>query len=244
MPRRRTQPPRYVPQTLNVNGLAALRVVLAARCLAIVLGILAVLGPPGAASAATLHILALGDSLTAGYGLPADDAFPARLEAALRERGHDVRIVNAGVSGDTSAGGKARIAWSLGGAPRPGAAIVALGSNDGLRGIEPGEMRANLAAILDALRAEGIPVLLAGMLAPRNLGPEYAAEFDAVFPDLAQEYDALLYPFLLEGVALDPARNQADGIHPNARGVARMVEGILPLAEKLIARARENGAAP
>ncbi|HEX9808904.1 MAG TPA: arylesterase [Alphaproteobacteria bacterium] len=185
-----------------------------------------------------VRLLVLGDSLTAGYGLAARDALPARLEAALRRRGQAVTVINAGVSGDTTAGGRARLAWSLGASPRPDAAIVELGGNDGLRGIEPTETRANLSAILDRLAVAGLPVLLAGMKAPRNLGEDYVREFDAVFPDLARQHGVLFYPFLLEGVALDPALNQPDGIHPNARGVERIVRGLLPLAEELIARTR------
>jgi acyl-CoA thioesterase-1 len=209
-----------------------------ARFVAAVLVMLAVaLSLPGVASASALRIVVLGDSLSAGYGLPAAAAFPARLEAALRARGHDVTIVNAGVSGDTTAGGRARIGWSLGDTPPPDAVIVALGSNDALRGLEPRETRANLDAILAAVKAAGLPVLLAGAKAPRNFGADYVTDFEAVFPALAARYDALYYPFLLEGVALDPAFNQADGIHPNERGVARMVAGILPLVEKLIDRA-------
>lgn len=199
---------------------------------------MAVLRPFSAAAADPIRILVIGDSLSAGLGLPASQAFPARLEAALRARGHDVAVINAGVSGDTTAGGKARIGWSLGGPPRPDAVIVGLGSNDALRGLEPGDTRANLDAILAAVKAAGLPVLLAGMKAPRNFGPDYVREFEAVFPDLAARYDALFYPFILDGVALDPALNQADGFHPNERGVARMVAGFLPLAEKLVGRVR------
>ncbi|MQA66909.1 MAG: arylesterase [Alphaproteobacteria bacterium] len=202
---------------------------------------MAVLSPPARAAAAAVRILVLGDSLSAGYGLPAAESFPSRLEAALRARGHEVAVVNAGVSGDTTAGGRSRIAWSLGGTPAPDAVIVALGSNDALRGLEPAETRANLDAILSALKSAGLPVLLAGMKAPRNFGPDYVREFEAVFPALAARYDALFYPFILEGVALDPAMNQADGIHPNPKGVARMVDGVVPLAEKLVARARAEG---
>jgi len=187
-----------------------------------------------------LVVLALGDSLTAGYGLSEGDAFPARLEAALRARGHRVAIVNAGVSGDTTAGGLARLDWAL--AARPDAAIVALGANDGLRGIDPGASEANLDAILARLAREGLPVLLAGMLAPPNLGREYADAFAALYPRLATKHGVALYPFLLDGVAAEAALNQADGIHPNRQGVAVMVDRILPYVERLIetaARTRE-----
>ena len=227
MGRRRMQPIRYVPSALLVNAFAA-----------IVLAIMALLGPAPARAAAPVHILALGDSLTAGYGLPAREAFPAVLQAVLKAKGENVTVVNAGVSGDTSAGGRARIGWALGGTTRPDAVIVELGANDGLRGLEPKEMRANLAAILDAIKAAGLPVLLVGMKAPRNLGPDYVREYEAVFPDLASKYDTLYYPFFLEGVALDPTLNQGDGMHPNEKGVARIVKGILPVVEKLIALAR------
>lgn len=236
------QPARYVPFALIVNALASNRsracAVTPGLVGAIVLAIMAVFWPPRAVAAETVHILAFGDSLTAGYGLPASEAFPVRLEAALKARGLDVSVINAGVSGDTTAGGKARIQWSLEGTPEPDAAIVALGSNDGLRGIEPAEMRANLKAILEALKVADLPVLLAGMKAPRNFGPEYVEEFDAVFPELARAYDTIYYPFLLEGVALERGLNQDDGIHPNEKGVARLVQGILPLAEQLVTRAR------
>ncbi|MCS6890945.1 MAG: arylesterase [Rhodovarius sp.] len=180
-----------------------------------------------------LRLLALGDSLTAGFGLPPGQGFVPQLERALAARGRQVRVLDGGVSGDTTAGGLARLDWAL--ADRPDAAIVALGGNDGLRGLPPAATRANLAAILDRLAAAGIPTLLAGMLAPPNLGAEYGREFAAVFADLAAERPGvLLYPFFLEGVAAVPALNQPDGIHPNARGVAVMVERILPLVERLL----------
>lgn len=189
------------------------------------------------AAAPTLRIVALGDSLTAGYGLPAEASFPAQLERALRARGHAVEVVNAGVSGDTTAGGLARLDWVL--ADAPDAVIVALGANDGLRGIDPADTRANLEAILRRLAERDVPVLLAGMYAPPNLGREYGVRFNAVYPELAEKYDTLLYPFLLDGVVMDPALNQADGIHPNSEGVAVMVRNILPLVEELIARAAD-----
>lgn len=179
-------------------------------------------------------IVALGDSLTAGLGLSANDAFPARLETALKRDGLDVRVVNAGVSGDTTAGGRARLAWTLASGPVD-AVILELGANDGLRGLDPAASRANLAAILADLKARGVPVLLAGMLAPPNLGPEYGAEFNAIYPSLAAEYGAVLYPFFLDGVAADPALNQADGIHPTAAGVDVIVGRLLPVVKKLIA---------
>lgn len=177
----------------------------------------------------------LGDSITAGFGLPRAEALPARLEAALRAAGREVRVIDAGVSGDTTAGGRARLDWAL--ADRPDAVIVALGGNDGLRGLEPRQSRANLAAILDRLAERRIPALLAGMLAPPNLGAEYGREFAAVYDGLvAERPDVLRYPFLLEGVAAEAALNQADGIHPNSRGVEEMVRRMLPAVESLLSR--------
>lgn len=189
--------------------------------------------------AAPLTLLALGDSLTAGYGLPHSDSFPTVLEAALRARGHDVRVLNAGVSGDTTAGGRSRLGWSL--ADDPDAVIVALGANDGLRGIPPADTRENLAAILDTLAEKDVPVLLAGMYAPPNMGREYGDAFRKVFEDLAARHDLVFYPFFLDGVAAKPALNQADGMHPNAEGVRVIVERMLPAVERLIALARPEG---
>ena len=188
--------------------------------------------PLGAAEPAPLRILAFGDSLVHGYGLAADETFPVQLERALHEEGYRVEVLNGGNSGDTTAGGLARLDWAL--ADRPDLAIVELGANDGLRGIDPGETYRNLDAILSRLKAEGIPVLLAGMLAPRNLGADYAQAFDAVYPRLAEAHGVDLYPFFLDGVALQPELNQADGIHPNAAGVALVVERILPSVVRLI----------
>lgn len=171
-------------------------------------------------------VLALGDSLTAGYGLPSEDAFPAQLERALAAKGIAAKVVNGGVSGDTSAGGKARLDWAL--ADKPDVAIVALGANDALRGLDPAQTEANLDVILARLKAEGVRALLVGMLAPPNLGADYGTAFRAVYTRLAETHRVPLYPFFLEGVAADPALNQGDGIHPNAKGVAVMVERILP----------------
>lgn len=186
-------------------------------------------------------IVALGDSLTSGYGLPEEASLPAQLEAYLRARGHDWRVVNAGVSGDTSAGGLARLEWAL--ADAPDLVIVALGANDGLRGLPIEAMEANLDRILARLKEAGIAALLCGMRAPPNLGPDYAAAFEAVFPRLAATYGVPLYPFLLEGVAAVPALNQADGIHPSAEGVAAIVERVGPLVERaMIAAESADGA--
>jgi acyl-CoA thioesterase-1 len=179
-------------------------------------------------------ILALGDSLTAGYGLAEKDGFTRQLERALKEKGLDVRVANAGVSGDTTAGGRARLAWTLD--MSPDLIIVELGANDGLRGIEPEETRLNLDAILRELHRRNIPVLLTGMRAPPNLGPEYAKEFDGLFPALAKKYDVPFYPFFLDGVAARPDLNQNDGIHPNATGVAVIVERILPFVIEALKR--------
>ena len=182
-----------------------------------------------------IRLLALGDSLTAGYGLAQGQGFVPRLQAALAAKGRAVRILDAGVSGDTTAGGLARLDWAL--AERPQAALVELGGNDGLRGLPPAASRASLAGILDKLGAVKIPVLLAGMLAPPNLGADYGREFAAMFTDLVRERPGvLLYPFFLEGVAGDPALNQPDGIHPNPAGVGIIVERILPMVETLLDR--------
>jgi acyl-CoA thioesterase-1 len=180
------------------------------------------------------RLLLLGDSLTAGYGLPASLAFPARLEAALREAGIAVEIVNAGVSGDTSAGGLARLDWAIGD-KAPEFAFVALGANDGLRGLDVDAMERNLDRIVEKLAARGSRVMLAGMLAPPNMGSDYAGRFKAVYPRVAQKHKADLYPFFLEGVAADPALNQADGIHPNPAGVDKIVASLLPHLRRFLA---------
>ena len=184
------------------------------------------------AFAEPLRLMAFGDSLVHGYGLKVGDTFPEQLESALQARGQAVKVLNAGNSGDTTAAGLARLDWTL--ADQPDAVIVVLGGNDGLRGLEPREMRANLEQILERLKERGVPILLAGMRAPRNLGAAYAAEFDAVFPQLAQAHGVIFYPFFLEGVAAVPGFNQADGIHPNAAGVGEIVERILPSVLKLL----------
>jgi acyl-CoA thioesterase-1 len=179
-----------------------------------------------------VKILALGDSLTAGYGLAETDGFTTRLQKALKDKGYDAQVINAGVSGDTSAGGRSRLDWALG--DQPQVAVVELGANDGLRGLDPASTRENLDAILTALKERKIPTLLAGMYAPRNLGRDYGDRFNAIYPDLAAKHDVPLYPFFLDGVALDPKLNQEDGMHPNAKGVAIVVEGILPHLTALI----------
>ena len=200
------------------------------------LGLALLCGLVGATSveAASRTLLVLGDSLGAGYGLPAAQGFTARLEAALRRRGHDIKVMNGSISGDTTAGGRARLGWAL--SSKPDYAIVELGGNDGLRGLDPAETRANLRAILARLGEKKVPVLLAGMMAPRNLGPEYERAFNSAYPELARQYGAVLYPFFLDGVALDPKLNQPDLIHPNARGVSIIVQRIVPFVEKLVTR--------
>jgi acyl-CoA thioesterase I len=186
-----------------------------------------------AQNAQPAKILALGTSLTAGFKLPQGQSFTARLEAALREKGYDATVVNAGVSGDTSAGGLARLNWLL--SEGYTHAIVELGGNDVLRGLEPEESRANLDAILTTLKEKGIKVLLAGMRAPPNLGPDYEQDFNGLYAELAEKHGVMLYPFFLDGVAAEPALNLDDGIHPNEQGVALIVERMLPYVEELLA---------
>jgi acyl-CoA thioesterase I len=194
-----------------------------------------------ATQGAEIRLLMLGDSITAGYGLSRMEGPPARIQALLRERGRNVRLIDAGVSGDTTAGGRARIQWAL--ADRPNAAIVALGGNDGLRGLPPAQMKANLAAILDVLAQRSIPTLLAGMLAPPNLGAEYGRDFANVFTSLARERpQVVFYPFLLDGVAGDPRLNQPDRVHPTAQGADVIARRMLPFIETLLDRVRVSAA--
>jgi len=174
-------------------------------------------------------VLALGDSLTAGYQLPPADSFPAQLQAALRKEGRQVTVHNAGVSGDTSAAGRARLGWVLKGLKaKPDLAIVALGANDMLRGQKSTDMKVNLDAIVGDLKKQGIPVILAGMLAAPNMGQAYAKEYNAVFPAVAKSHGVALYPFFTNGVTANPKLLLADGMHPNKAGVGVMVKGILP----------------
>ena len=188
----------------------------------------------GQAWAAPVKILALGTSITQGYGLPPGTDFTVQLQAALKRDGIDVVVTNAGVSGDTSAGGLARLDWSL--ADHPNAVILELGGNDMLRGIAPAETEKNLRAILARLRNAHVPLLLTGMHAQRNLGADYVKQFDGIYPRLAKEAGVLFYPFILDGVALNPKLNQADGMHPNSAGVKIVVARILPLVKKLVGR--------
>ena len=190
------------------------------------------------AEAKPMRIVALGDSLTAGYGVLAQDAFPDRLEAALVKRGHDVDIVNAGVSGDTVADGLARLDWAL--ADGADGVIVELGANDMLRGQDPALVRGSLDKLLSRLGETGAPVLLAGMRAAPNLGADYGVRYEQIFPDLARKHGALLYPFFLDGVAGNASLNQADRMHPNAAGVEIIVERILPSVEALIERIKSK----
>ena len=177
-------------------------------------------------------VVALGDSLTAGLGVAADEAFPARLQARLRAEGYDYRVVNAGVSGDTTAGGLRRVDWAL--RAHPDVVIVALGANDGLRGQSPQAIRANLEEIVARLQASGARVLLVGMRLPPNYGAEYTKEFEAVFPAVARRAKIALMPFLLDGVAADPRLNQADGIHPTAAGQQMIADRLWPYLRPLL----------
>ncbi|WBV44092.1 arylesterase [Pseudoroseomonas cervicalis] len=191
--------------------------------------------PRQAPSAEAVKIVMLGDSITAGYGLAQAEALPARLQALLLAEGRDVRIIAAGVSGDTTAGGKARLDWAL--ADQPQAVIVALGGNDGLRGIPPSDTRANLEDILSRLKARNLPTLLAGMLAPPNLGADYGRDFAGTFRALAEAHpEVVFYPFLLDGVAGDPALNQPDRIHPNPKGAEEVARRMLPALRELLSK--------
>ena len=179
-----------------------------------------------------VKLVVLGDSLSAGYELPANAAFPVRLQKALKDKGIAVDMINAGVSGDTTSAGLERLDWSV--PEGTTAVILELGANDALRGIDPKVPRAALEQILTRLKARNIAVLLCGMLAPPNFGPDYAAKFNAIYPDLAKKFDVPLYPFFLEGVAGDARLNKKDGIHPTAEGVDAIVRGILPSVEAFL----------
>ena len=221
---------RWVPAFAGKSGQRWLVGVLVAALL---------FGAP-AVAAETVRIVALGDSLTAGYGLDAEDSFPAVLETELRARGHDVEVVNAGVSGDTTRGGLERLDWSV--PEGTDAVILELGANDALRGIEPAATRANLESIVEQLVARDIAVLLAGMQAPPNLGDDYAAAFNSIYPDLAGPSGVLLYPFFLAGVAAERHLNQSDGMHPNEAGVQAIVERMIEPVEALIRDDAQSGA--
>jgi acyl-CoA thioesterase-1 len=224
--------PRYGPYQCRFN--AARRLLRHTAGLLAGAMLIAVAAEGSAAAGERPVIAAFGDSLTAGYGLPERDSFAARLQAELAARGKQVRVINSGVSGDTTAGGRARLEWTL--ADEPDLVILELGANDGLRGIDPKETYDNLDAMLTRLNELGIPVVFAGMRAPPNLGATYGDAFNAVFPRLAEEHDVVFYPFFLDGVAAKPALNQEDGMHPNAAGVDAIVERILPYVEKALAQ--------
>ena len=199
--------------------------------LRIVYALLLIMGFESAASAEAkdVHILAFGDSLTAGYGLPAAQGFAPQLQDVLRRNGVRAFVTNAGVSGNTAGNGRTRVRWTLDGLKRkPDLAIVALGANDMLRGIRPEQTREDLDVILAEFKKRGIPVIVAGMLAAPNLGRDYMTKFNSIFPDLARKYDAPLYPFFLAGVAGNSALNLPDRVHPNFQGIKRMVTGIAP----------------
>jgi acyl-CoA thioesterase I len=185
------------------------------------------------ASASTpVKMVVLGDSLSAGYGLSASDAFPAKLQKALKARGINVDMTNAGVSGDTSSGARDRLDWSVPEGTQ--AVIVELGANDALRGTDPAVTRAALSDILSKLKARGIAILLCGMVAPPNYGKDFAARFNSIYPDLAKSFGVRLYPFFLEGVAADASLNQSDGMHPTAEGIDVMIKNILPTVEAFL----------
>jgi acyl-CoA thioesterase I len=188
--------------------------------------------PKSQAKEQEMVIVALGDSLTAGLGLPQNESFPAKLEATLKAQGRNVTMVNAGVSGDTVSAALDRLDWAL--PPNTSAVIVELGGNDALQGLPPAEIETSLAKIIERVKAKGLPVLIAGMESPRNMGKDYVDQFHAIYRDLAERYGALLYPFFLDGVALDPGLMQEDGVHPNAKGVDRIVQGILPKVDELL----------
>jgi acyl-CoA thioesterase-1 len=200
--------------------------------MAFLLAITAIVIASVPAHSATLNLVGFGDSLMAGYQLPPEDAFPARLEKALRAKGHDVTIANGGVSGDTTSGGLARIDWSVPEGAK--GVILELGANDALRGIAPEESRKNLIAMIEKLKSRGIAVLLVGMLAPPNMGGDYAGRFNPIYPELAKTYGTELYPFFLDGVVEDAKLKIEDGMHPNGDGIGIMVERFLPVAERFV----------
>jgi acyl-CoA thioesterase-1 len=198
--------------------------------LVLLLGPLLVGAPPAHAQNGPVKIAVLGDSLAAGYGVKPEQAFPIRLQEALKGQGRNVTVLNQGVSGDTSAGGLERLDWML--ADKPDIVLVELGGNDALRGIDPKATEKNLAAIVEKLKAAKVTVWLAGMMAPRNLGSDYVKEFDGLYKRIADKYEVPLYPFILDGVAQDPALNQGDGIHPNPKGAQVVADRLLPFVTK------------
>lgn len=206
------------------------KILITALCLGLGLAVT----PTRAGAAEEIKLVGFGDSLMAAYNLQASEGFPARLEAALRERGHDVSITDAGVSGDTTSGGLARLDWSV--PDGTDGVILELGANDALRGLPPEKTRDNLDAMIKRLQERGIAVLLAGMLAPPNMGGDYETTFNAIYPDLAGKYDVTLYPFFLDGVTTNPDMLLSDGMHPNPNGINTMVENILPVAEQFLSQ--------
>lgn len=227
-----------VPSTCAALCRPSLARIAAARVLGLALLLAALSHNPVVAE--PVKILAFGDSLTAGYGLPEAETLTAQLSQALAKMGRAAAVINGGVSGDTTAGGVSRIDWAL--ADQPKVMILALGGNDMLRGIDPASTRSNLDAVITKAQAAGVEIVLAGMLAPPNLGTEYKDAFDALYPELAQAHDLLFLPFLLQDVAQDPALNQADGLHPNGEGVAIMVRNLLPLVTEAMDRAQAKSA--
>lgn len=224
----RSEPRSYGKLALQVQRLAA----------ALVVAGLVLSGLVGSVTAAerTIKVVALGDSLTAGFHLRGSAAFPVQLERALKAKGFAVEVANAGVSGDTSSGGLARLDWSV--PEGTDAVILELGANDMLRGVDPKVTRGALSEIVQRLKARRIEVLLCGMLAAPNMGADYGRAFDAIYPELAVANDLLLYPFFLDGVVADPKLNIGDGLHPTGEGVAKIVSGILPKVEAMLARVR------
>jgi acyl-CoA thioesterase-1 len=202
-------------------------------CAAVLVAVIAPL-PAAHAQNNPIRLVALGDSLSAGYNLPQEAAFPVALERALKAKGYRVEVANAGVSGDTSSGGLDRLDWSV--PDGTDGVILELGANDMLRGLDPAGTRKNVEAIVERLKSRNIPVMLAGMYASRNLGTEYVQKFDSIYPDIAKKHDLVLYPFFLDGVAGDRSLNLPDGMHPTAKGVEIIVERILPSVESFLAR--------
>jgi acyl-CoA thioesterase-1 len=209
------------------------------RVLKVALALAIMQGAPVATASVACRIAVLGDSLTTAYGLAVEEGFPAQLERALRDVGHDCAVLDAGVGGDTTAGGLARLDWML--ADRPSHVIVELGGNDGLRALPTEQMEQNLDAIVSRLQADGVAVLLTGMLAPPNLGRTYGDAFRAVFAAVAERHAVPLYPFFLDGVAAHPELNQGDGIHPTAAGIAVIVERILPTVTRWLEQTAPTG---